>query len=487
MKPYDPNARQSGLDRPTGLAVRHALSELWQTEQFRDKPKGYLQDGGFQIITTIDQRAQDAAVAAADISRDTAPAEVRGQPKTWQAALVAVEPGTGRVLAYYGGNNGGGADYAGWYYTEDGQAAGFGSHPPGSSFKVYDLAEALHQNISLDTQFDSPATKEFPASGRTSNTPAGPVRNSSTAACQPSCSLVDATVASLNVPFFELTEKLGVGNVIEMAAKAGIDNMWANVAGQPNPVRTDLRGKSGQDLAPMFSTEVGIGQYGVTVMDHANALATLAAGGKRAQAHFVRSVEKNGEKVYGEKLDQTDIGLTANQIDELDATLSKVSAGHFSKDWDAAGKTGTWQAGASTTQNAHTWMVGYTRALSAAVWLGTTDGKALITKNDRSDVYGSNYPGPIWRQFMTAVTKAMGFNLALARFNKPQVTPSSPTPSVELSAPATTDPSTRPSRTPTAGLPTFTAGPSPTIVATKPPKPVPTTFTLPAIDPPPLN
>lgn len=470
VKPYDPDARQSGLDLPTGLAVSHALSELRQTDAFRDKPKGYLQDGGFRIITTIDKRAQDAAEAAADITRATAPADLRGQPANWQAALVAVEPGTGRVLAYYGGNSGTGADYAGWYTTEDGRAVGFGSHPPGSSFKVYDLVEALHQNISLQTHFDSPASKEFPASGRTKASAAGPVRNASTADCQPSCSLVDATVASLNVPFFDLTEKLGVGKVIEMAAKAGIDYMWANVEGQPAPVRTDLRGKPGSELAPKFSTEVGIGQYGVTVMDHANGLATLAANGKRAQAHFVRSVEHDGEQVYGENLNQSDIGLTQDQINELDAALKQVPSGDFSKDWDAAGKTGTWQAGTSTTQNAHTWMVGYTRAIATAVWVGTTDGKALVTKNNRSDVYGYNYPAPIWRQFMTAVTKAMAFDKALARFDKPKVieTPT-PTPSAVPSLEPTTNPSGGAGNSPTP--PPTQVPPTPTVAPSRTPRP----------------
>jgi membrane peptidoglycan carboxypeptidase len=471
VKPYDPDARQAGLDLPTGLAVNHALSELWQTKLFRDKPEGFLQDGGFRIITTIDKRAQDAAEAAADITRNTTPAALRGQPKNWQAALVAVEPGTGRVLAYYGGNKGSGADYAGWYYTEDGEARGFGQHPPGSSFKVYDLAEALHQNISLQTHFDAPASKEFPASGRIKGTPAGEVRNASTAPCQPDCTLVQATVASLNVPFFDLTEKLGAGNVIEMAAKAGIDDMWANVAGQPKPVRTDLRGKRGADLVPTFSTEVGIGQYGVTVLDHANGMATFAAGGKRAQEHFVRSVEKNGQQVYTENIGQTDIGLTADQIDELNDTLNKVTAGDFSKDWDAAGKTGTWQAGTSLTQNAHTWMVGYTRAIAASVWVGTTDGTALVTKNGSSDVYGYNYPGPIWQKFMNDVTKAMGFDRSLARFNKPKVTSPPVTPSNEPTAsPTPSEPPKQPTKPPPiqpTPSPTRTSGPKPTLDPTK--------------------
>jgi len=63
----DPGSRQSGLDLPTGLAVNHVLSELRQSDAFRGKPKDYLQNGGFRIVSTLDKRAQDAAEAAADI------------------------------------------------------------------------------------------------------------------------------------------------------------------------------------------------------------------------------------------------------------------------------------------------------------------------------------------------------------------------------------------------------------------------------------
>jgi len=471
VQPFNPASRQSGLDLPTGLVVSHALSELRQTEFFRDKPKGYIQNGGFRIITTIEKPAQDAAEAAADIRRTTAPAALQGHPKNWQAALVAVEPGTGRVLAYYGGNDGAGADYAGWFLDEDGDARGFGQHPPGSSFKVYDLAEALRQNISLDSHWDSPATKEFPASGRVKGSPAGPVRNAGNAACQPDCTLVQATVASLNVPFFDLTEKLGPANVIEMAAKAGIDDMWANVKGKPDPVRIDLRGKPGADLAPNFSTEVGIGQYGVTVLDHANGVATLAAGGKRAQAHFVRSVEKGDDKVHQEDLKQSDIGLNQDQIDVLNATLKQVSAAELNNGWDAAGKTGTWQAGTSTTRNAHTWMVGYTRALAAAVWVGTTDGKALVTKDGNYNVFGSTYPGPIWRQFMVDATAAMKFDEQLNRFAEPKVTATpDPSPSAEPSVEPSPEPSPEPTPDPTLPSP---PSPTPTIGPTLTPSVVP--------------
>jgi membrane peptidoglycan carboxypeptidase len=438
VRDFDASTSQDGMDRPTGLVVNHVLSELRQSDPFKGKADDYIRNGGFRIVTTLDKRAQDVAEASADIRRATAPEAVRGQPANWQAALVAVEPGTGRVLAYYGGSTGTGADHAGWFYDEDGNARGFGQHPPGSSFKVYDLAEALRQEVSLWSRWESPDVKEFPASGRTQDSEAGPVRNASTAPCQPDCTLVEATIASLNVPFFDLTERLGPANVIDMASRAGIDSMWTDVPGPSEPARVDLRGTAGKDLvaasssatAGQFWTEVGIGQYGVTVLDHANGLATFAAGGKRARTHFVREVTKHGARVYAERNTQSDIGLSEQQVDELTWTLSQVPSAKLPNGWDAAGKTGTWQAGDSTTENAHTWMVGYTRALAVAVWLGTTDGEALTTKDGEHDVFGSTHPATIWRQFMIDATAALELDSRDGAFRTPAIA-TSPDPTVD--------------------------------------------------------
>ncbi|WP_307812511.1 transglycosylase domain-containing protein [Micromonospora coerulea] len=449
VKPVDPNAGPSGLDRPTGLVVNHVLSELRQTDEFKGKPADFIRNGGFKIVTTIDKRVQDAAEAAADIRRDSAPEAVRGQPKNWQAALVAVEPGTGRVLGYYGGNDGAGADYAGWYYDENGQARGFGQHPPGSSFKVYDLAAAVRDKISVKQHFDSPETKEFPESGRTKGSPAGPIRNAEHAPCQPDCALWEATVASLNVTYFELTEKLGTAKVIDMATRAGVDSMWATERGNPRPQRVELRGQPAEEVAGRFSTEVGIGQYGIAVQDHANGMATFAAGGKRAEQHFVRSVTKGDERLFEERLVQTDVGLDEEAINQLDWTLSRVKAAKLDNGWDSAGKTGTWQAGQSTTQNVHTWMVGYTGALAAAVWLGTTDGKPLRTKDGSYEVYGSTGPGPIWRQFMEQATAALKLDPDKYRFGTPEFPDDAPEPTATPEQPEPTSASPTPSVRPT--------------------------------------
>jgi len=143
------------------------------------------------------------------------------------------------------------------------------------------------------------------------------------------------------------------------------------------------------------------------VLDHANGMATFAAGGERAQAHFVREVSHHGSLVYAEPLVQTNIGLRHDQVDALTGVLRQVPAARLADGWQAAGKTGTWEAGPGSPANAHAWMVGYTDRLAVAVWLGTTDGAALITSAGTIDVFGSTHAAPIWRQFIIDATAAM--------------------------------------------------------------------------------
>ena len=63
---------------------------------------------GLRIQTTIDRGAQ---VAAQDAIKQTY-SDLTDKQKNLRPALVAVNPDTGAVLAYYGGANGSGLDYA---------------------------------------------------------------------------------------------------------------------------------------------------------------------------------------------------------------------------------------------------------------------------------------------------------------------------------------------------------------------------------------
>ena len=123
-------ARLGADDRPLTTPVRlvfnHIFDELSHGEDspLRGQSWEAIEQGGYAITTTIDARAQTALEQAAD---ETVEGSVMsGQPANLQAAGVVVEPGTGRVLAYYGGHDGLGADYAGFYFDQNGEATGVG-------------------------------------------------------------------------------------------------------------------------------------------------------------------------------------------------------------------------------------------------------------------------------------------------------------------------------------------------------------------------
>jgi len=254
------------------------------------------------------------------------------------------------------------------------------------------------------------------------------------------CSLLDSTTASLNVPFYALTVSVGPSKVLQMARDAGVDYMW-NDDGER---QTLAGGRDMTEVVPsQFDFILGIGQYPITVMDHANGMATMAAGGLRANAHFVTKVMEGEDQVYGESLpnDGQERIMKQQAINDLNFALSKVSTASVSGiGWDTAGKTGTWQYGSSISENAHAWMVGYTKKVAAAVWVGAEKGGAIKLANGKN-IFGSDLPGPIWKKFMGDVTKAMAWPRESTKWNPPNfVGDENPNGSVPSPTPPPPDP-----------------------------------------------
>src|SRR5262249_15579943 len=153
---------------------------------------------------------------------------------------------------------------------------GFGRHVPASSFKIYTLGAALKAGYSLNTYWDGTSPKKFPGRQK-------PVENAEgKTQCKGGdqhCTLEEATVESLNVPFYALADQVHPDKVLDFAQAAGIRYIWDTEL-PPDKQRFDL----GQ-AKPGLSAEIGIGQYPITVLDHATGVATIAARGARAQAH----------------------------------------------------------------------------------------------------------------------------------------------------------------------------------------------------------
>ncbi|PXW35974.1 UNVERIFIED_CONTAM: peptidoglycan glycosyltransferase [Williamsia faeni] len=349
-------------DGPNGLIKRQVLAELGGLDISEDE----IRTGGLKITTTIDPKVQNANVQAANGSLD-------GEPKDLRTAVVSVDPQTGAVKGYFGGNDGNGYDYA----QADLQT--------GSSFKVFAMVAALEQGIPLSKTYNS---APFENAGIT-------ITNSDGESCG-TCNLATAMKMSLNTVFYRLMMDLngGPNAVADAAHQAGIPET------RPDGTKTLQNDDGGVEGG------VVLGQYTSRVIDMASAYATLAASGTYHTPHFVQKVENSKGDVLFERTDnQGERRLPAEVADNTTAALEPIAAYSRGNALDggerpSAAKTGTTQLG-DTGMNKDAWMVGYTPQLSTAVWVGTDNGTELVNYAG-STIYGSGLPAQIWRTAMNS-------------------------------------------------------------------------------------
>ncbi|GAA3747347.1 transglycosylase domain-containing protein [Micromonospora maritima] len=411
--PAKTNGGGFGIDTPYGNIVNYVSQELREMGLCTDneaeatdaKPlcSKALSRGGYKITTTIDRKMQEAALEAAQ--RVKKGSELNGQPKNLMAAVVSIDPKTGAVRAYYGGDNGTGTDYAG-KNVENGVISG--GHSPGSSFKIYTLAAALKAGISIKSRWKGTAFTPKGTKFKVSNAGADKV------SCGDSCTLEQSTLKSLNVPFYYITEQIGPDKVLDMAKQAGVTTMWQT---DTNPAKAhDLTKADPKDLAPNpFFHVVGYGQYPITVLDHANGVATFANQGVYNKAHFVKLVQKQNpttgkwDTVGGEKLKpqrRIDKDIVADVTSVLEQYPGQVNR-RLENGRKAAEKTGTWELGDGSTRNGDAWMIGYTPQLATAVWVGNLKDRKAIKDDNGNDISGAKMPGAIFQRYMNDALKGM--------------------------------------------------------------------------------
>ncbi|WP_378039450.1 transglycosylase domain-containing protein [Actinomycetospora atypica] len=307
---------------------------------------------GLQIQTTIDPKAQEDATEAV---RE----ELKGKPANLRTAAVSIDPRTGAVLAYYGGDNGAGLDYA----QVKKQA--------GSTFKPFVLLAALQHNppIGISTQFDG---QQVP--GKT-------VRNVEGADCS-NCSLKKAMTLSNNVVFTALGNEVGPQAVADAARQAGITAKLDN----PN-------------------SGLALGNVEVTPVDMAASYATFANDGVYHKPHLVQKVTTaSGEVLYDQAGDQGEQRIdpkVARNVTEAMRDVPTYDGAELVGGRPAAGKTGTVQSHLDE-QNNDAWMVGYTPSVVASVWVGTDDNTPIQYPDGRP-IYGHGIPSDIWQNFMNGV------------------------------------------------------------------------------------
>lgn len=346
---------------PEGLIRTQVLRELRSSGVSEHD----LNTGALQIVTTIDARAQQAALNAVANN-------LGGQPGELRTAVVSIDPRSGAVRAYYGGSDGVGFDFA--------QAP----LQTGSAFKTFAVVAALEQGIPLSYRLDSaPLT----VNGEK-------IQNVGGESCG-TCSLAEAFKRSLNTSFYRLTQTLfsGPKGIADAAHEAGIPDQ---IPGVPGKTLTE-------DGAPPLPAIV-LGAYSVRPIDMASAYATLAASGAYRSPYFVQKVTTADGRVLldrGADPRKTEQRIQNSIADAVTGAMTPIAA--YSNNHNLAGrpsaaKTGTTQLG-DTGQNKDAWMVGFTPSLSTAVWVGTEQSQPIRTSRG-SIIYGSGVPADIWKQTM---------------------------------------------------------------------------------------
>jgi membrane peptidoglycan carboxypeptidase len=378
-------------------------------ESLRQTGLSDWKSAGLRIITSIDARAQ--ADLERQLNREVEGAAMRPQKPNLIGAGVVIDPATGRVLAYYGGNNKG---------TDTDWASDEEPHPPASSFKVYTLAAALNAGISTQSLWDASEMHKGVNGAEFDVANAG--REVNSLPCGTKCTLETLTIQSFNVAFFKVTRQIGTEKVVSMAHNAGVKTMWTT-ASPPQPYHLDDGIPKGRSV---FDYHVGFGQYPISVLDHATGVATIANHGVYHKPHFVLRVDrKNRQTGKWERIgagDEQVKGVRAIDVkvaDEVTYVLKKIPAaqGHTLNGREAASKSGTWENGKKKPDGVtpvfpgarrHAWYVGYTEQLAAAIWVGSKDhNDTPITETNGRNMFGAGLPGQMWENFMNQASKDM--------------------------------------------------------------------------------
>jgi membrane peptidoglycan carboxypeptidase len=353
-----PRVTSGTLSGPKGHVisqVQRDLGRLGFTEE-------QLLEGGLVIRTTLVQKAQQSAVDAVTKFYP------KKAPENLRIGLVAIRPGTGEIVALYGGR-----DYLERQLNDATQSIALA----GSTFKPFALIAALEAGIPLTSMWNGDSPQTFDDLGKPYI-----VSNYGDEGWG-QLDLLTATQHSVNTIFVPLGMKAGMDKVVDAARRAGIPE---NVAMIPTP-------------------SVVLGVASPRVIDVANAYATFAAQGVYAKPFLVASVTGPNKGVLYEATPQTQEVFSKEVMADLTYALKSVvnggtGAAALSLGRPAAGKTGTSQS------NASAWFAAYTPQLSASVALfRDSASESLNGIGGLTSVTGGTFPARIWTAFMKGALK----------------------------------------------------------------------------------
>lgn len=298
--------------------------------------------------------------------------------KVVQAAFIALEPGTGRILAMIGGR-----DFAQYKFNRAVQAV----RQPGSAFKpiVYLAAidngypptfRLMNQDVVVvneDGRRWAPQNYDHSRGGLTT--------------------LRDGLRWSLNLVSVRLVQDVVPPRmVIQYARKLGITTRLANV------------------------DAIALGASAVKPIELVNAFSVFPSGGVLAEPYAIERIVDRYENIIEENRPKRKVVISEEtayvMTSMLRTVLDRGTGGsvrwRFKFYRPAGGKTGT------TNEYNNAWFIGFTPQICAGVWVGLDDPFLTLGRGQT----GSKAALPIWAQFMKTLYDSL--KLPVEDFEKPE-------------------------------------------------------------------
>jgi len=325
---------------------------------------------GAKLYTTLDaelQRTAEEAVRTGLTKLEARYRHLRRSENKLQAALVALDPQTGAVLAMVGGR-----DYRESQFNRAVQAR----RQAGSLFKPFIYLVAFEQSLGSKEGAITPATLiddapvSFPNGQDVTSTwsPQNYDRK-----FHGEVTIRSALEQSLNVPAVRIAQQVGVGRIVRMLHDFGITD----------PLQEDL--------------SLALGSAEVSLLEMTSAFGTLATGGLAIRpTGTLRDASDGSLPVQPTRVSSSQAAYLVTSL--LQGVVSHGTAAQakiLGLEAQVAGKTGT------TDDHRDAWFIGYTPTLVIGVWVGHDDGESLRLS-------GAQAALPVWVELAKKVLPPPG-------------------------------------------------------------------------------
>ncbi|MFF8971548.1 transglycosylase domain-containing protein [Streptomyces sp. NPDC014995] len=376
--PRETSGTDTGMSGQRGYIVR-ALKDYLIQNKIVDE--GQLDAGGYRITTTLEKKKQDAFVDAVNDQLMDKLDKDRKVDTYVRAGGAAVDPKTGKVLAMYGG-----VDYI-KQYTNNATRRDF---QVGSTFKPFVFTSAVEngsetqdgRTITPNTIYDG--TNRRPVQGWSGGY--DPANEDDVS--YGDITVREATDKSVNSVYAQMAVDVGPAKVKQTAIELGLP------AGTP-------------ELQPYPSIALGVAT--ASVLDMAEAYATLANHGRHGNYTMIEKITKDGSDVVELPARKSSQVISREAADTTTSVLRSVVQNGTATAAQAAGRPAAGKTGTAEEDTA-AWFAGYTPDLATVVAVMGQDPvtaahKSLYGAMGLPRINGGGAPTEIWAQFTEEALK----------------------------------------------------------------------------------